>query len=533
VRCGALPFFIIVKHSNPYLVIVSLLFFVALFSCREEDEKLENQAPETQFSIDAINVSDENRLTTIVRLSWYGKDPDGYVSGYEISTDQVNWKFTTSLDSTFQFSIPPLTGSNGQDSSVTETDIELFARAIDNEGLRDPSPSFLSIPIQNTPPTVEFSDNLLIPDTTFLVATAEWSATDLDGDETITALFLSINGKGWHPISRAQRIFSLVPQDFNATDTTDALIYIGANRNPESATIPGIVLNDTNRIYIKAVDQSGAESKIDTSNAFFMRKKNHDVIVVGGIPAADNAYRDILRSPRVNLDYDFLNLTAANGIYRPAIWDITFRLQLSFYDKLFFYSNQSTFLNNYTNLQLLLLEFAAASLQDFANSGGKYLISTSFGWNTNIEIFRGILPIQNLSSRNYGLVRLYQDSVVAKYKDSTYQIADTLMGQATNLRDTTVTIIDRSFPILGSSRFALQGVGVFEIDPNDTEVLYEAQLSEGPRTNAWQDTKIVGSARRLNGSINQVFFSIQLFELDADQARLELLFDKIFNEEFN
>jgi hypothetical protein len=179
------------------------------------------------------------------------------------------------------------------------------------------------------------------------------------------------------------------------------------------------------------------------------------------------------------------------------------------------------------------LEFAAASLQEYANSGGKYLISTSFNWNTNIEIFRGILPIQEVSTRNYGLARLYQDSIVAKYKDSTYQIADTIMGQPTNIRDTTVKVIDHDFPVLGSSRFALQNVGVFNIDSNDTEVLYEAQLSEGARTNEWPDTKIVGSARRLNGNINQVFFSIQLFQLDADQAKLEALFDKIFNDEFN
>jgi hypothetical protein len=521
-----------VKFHPTQLLLVTILFSL-LLACRDEGERLENQPPDTQFSIDSINVSGDNRLTTIVQLSWYGKDPDGYVKGFEVSTDQINWNYTTSQDSTFQFSIDPLQGSNGQDSVVTEADIDLYVRSIDNEGLRDPSPSYLKIPIQNTPPVVEFSDNLIIPDTAFLVATTEWSATDLDGDETINGLFLSINGKGWHPISRSQRIFSLVPQDFSAIDTTEALIYIGSRTNPESQTIPGLVLNDTNRLYIKAVDQSGAESMIDTSEVFFMKSKNNDVLVVGGIPAADNAYRNILRSSAVNLSYDFLNLTASNGIYRPAIWDITFRLQLSFYDKLFFYSDQTTFVNNYTNLQLLLLEFAAASLQEYANSGGKYLISTSFNWNTNIEIFRGILPIQEVSTRNYGLARLYQDSIVAKYKDSTYQIADTIMGQPTNIRDTTVKVIDHDFPVLGSSRFALQNVGVFNIDSNDTEVLYEAQLSEGARTNEWPDTKIVGSARRLNGNINQVFFSIQLFQLDADQAKLEALFDKIFNDEFN
>ena len=531
---GALPFLNTVKFHIKHLLFLSILFAL-FYACREEDDKLENQPPETQFSVDSINVNDANRLTTIVRMSWYGKDPDGYVKGFEISTDQVNWTFTTSQDSTFQFSIPPELDSSGQEIPTNKADINLYARSIDNEGIKDPSPAFLKIPIQNTPPEIQFSDNLVIPDSTFLVATTEWLATDLDGNETIDGVFISINGKGWHPISRAQRIFSLVPQDFTAADTTDALIYIGSRTNPEPQTIPGIVLNDTNRIYIKAIDQSGAESKIDTSEAFFMKTKNNEVLVVGGIPAADAPYRAILRSPTVNLQYDFLNMTASNGLYQPAIWDITFRLQLSFYDKLFFYSDQTTFVNNYTNLQLLLLEFAAASLAEYANAGGKYMISTSFNWNTNIDIFRGVLPIQEVSDRNYGLARLYRDSLVAKFKDSTYETMtiDTIIGQDTTFKDTTVRIIDNEFPVLGTSSFALQNVGVFNIDSNDTEVLYEARLSEGSNTNEWPDTKIVGSARRLNGRINQVFFTIQVFQLNADQGKLESLFDKIFNEEFN
>jgi len=429
-------------------------------------------------------------------LSWYGRDADGYVKGYEISTDQQNWTYTTAQDSTFQFSI-----SSGSDT----VDIDLYARAIDNEGLVDPSPSYLRVPIRNTPPTVEFSTGLSLADTTFLVATTEWSATDLDGDETITDIFLSINGKAWYPLNRSERVFSLVPQDFNATDTTAALIYYGSRTNPATETIDGLVLNDTNRIYLKAVDQAGTESMIDTSDVFFMRSKQNDILMVGGVASAHPTYLGLMDA--VNLQYDFLNLTASNGLYRPALWNITFRLQLSFYDKLFFYSDETTFLNDYSNLRLLLLEFAAASLQEYANSGGKYLISTSFDWDTNIDGFRGVLPIQSVSNKNYGDARLYGDSLVIP------EIA--------------------SLPELSTSSFALSGVGVFNIDPADTEVLYRAQLSDRRNTTPWPDTEIMASARRLNGNLNQIFFSVQLFELNGDQAKLESLFDQIFNVEFN
>lgn len=488
-------FFLSLVSRFFYPILAVLAFLILLPACRDEGEQNANRAPETTFSLDAINVSDSNRLNSIVRLSWYGKDPDGYVSGYEISIDQQNWRYTTSQDSTFQFSI--------SDSNLV--DIDLYARAIDNEGLRDPSPSYLRIPIKNTPPEVSFSEDLSLADTAFLVATTEWSASDLDGDETITGVFLSINGKDWFPLNQTEKVISIVPQDFSAADTTDALIYYGGRTNPDPQAIPGLVLNDTNRLYIKAVDQAGAESMLDTTESFYMRTKQNDLLVVGGVASAHATYKSLLNS--VNLSYDFLNLTANNGIYRPALWNTTFRLQLSFYDKLFFYSDETTFLNSYTNLRLLLLEFAAASLQEYANSGGKYLISTSFDWDTNIDGFRGVLPIQSVSFKNYGDARLYGDSLVIP------EIS--------------------SLPDLSTSSFALSGVGVFNIDSADTEVLYTAQLSDRRNTTPWPDTEIVASARRFNGNLNQIFFSIQLFELDGDQAKLEDLFDQIFNVEFN
>lgn len=488
----------------------------------DEGEDAINQAPETTFSIDAINVEGDKRLNSIVRLSWYGRDPDGFVSGFEISQDQQNWSYTSSQDSTFQFSL-----TSGSDT----VDIQLYARAIDNEGLRDPTPAFLRVPLKNTKPEASFSDDLLLPDTAFLVATTSWQASDLDGDETITQVLISINGKAWFPINRTEETFSIVPRDFNATDTTSASIYYGGRQNPDPNPIEGLVLNDTNRIYLKVVDQAGAESDVDTTLSFYMRGKKNDLLVVGGVDAAHDDYQSLLDA--VGLEYDFLNLTASNGLYQPSLWNTTFRLQLSFYDKLFFYSDETTFLNSYTSLRLRLIEFAAASLQEYANSGGKYLISTKFDHDDNIDGIVGVLPIQSVSDKNYGSAWLLRNRPVARYKDSTYQIADTLNGQPTNQRDTTVEIIDRSFPVLTTNEFALQGVGVFNIDPNDTEVLYRADLIDRSTFGEWPDTKIVASARRRNGSLNQIFFSIPLFRLDNNSNQVEKLFDKIFNEEFN
>lgn len=492
-----------------YLALAILIGFVAC----DKGDNLVNQAPDTQFSLEAINLSGENRLNSIVTLSWSGKDPDGYIKGFELSRDGIQWSFTTIQDSTFKFSLTP-----GSDT----TDIELFIRAIDNEDLVDPTPDQLNIPIRNTAPTVTFSESLTIPDTAYLVATTEWNALDIDGSETITEVLLSINGLEWYPLNRTKNIISIVPIDPTATGTVDALIYYGTESNPQSKRISGLNMNDTNRLFIKSVDQAGAESIIDTSSTFFMKGKSNNFLVIGGVPDANDAYRDILQNG-VNLNYDFIDLAINSGANQPKIWNITFRLQLRQFSKLFLYSDESLFDNDYTNQKSFILEFAAASLLDFANQGGKYFISTSFNHNTNIDAFTGVLPIESVSTKNFGLARLYgADSALV-----TNVIEDKSLPDSLWVRDSV------NFPDLSTQFFAITGVGVFNINSADTEIIYEAQLSEGRNTNAWSDTRIVASGRRLNGKLNQVFFNVQLFELRGDPVKLNALFNHILNVEFN
>lgn len=500
------------KKELYYLLGAFLLFLAAC----DKGEELANEAPDTQFSLKEINLSGENRLNSIVSLTWSGNDPDGYVKGFELSRDGVQWEFTTKQDSIFRFSL-----TAGSDTA----DIQLFVRAIDNENLSDPTPDQITIPIRNTPPTVSFGEDLSLPDTAYLVATTEWRASDIDGNETITEVLLSINGEDWYPINRTKNIISIVPVDATASDSIEAYLYYGTENNPQSQRIKGLVMNDTNKMFIKAIDQAGSESAIDTTTTFFMKGKTNDFLVIGGVPSANNDYRDILQNG-VNINYDFLDLAANNGQNQPKIWNITFRLQLRQFNKLFLYSDESLFDNTYTNQKSFILEFAAASLLDFANQGGKYFISTSFNHNTNIDAFTGVLPISSVSTQNFGSARLWGaargDSALV-----TRVVEDRTVADSLQIRDTV------NFPNLTTQFFAITGVGAFNIDPTDTEIIYEAQLSNGANTNEWTDTKIVASGRRSNGKLNQVFFNVQLFELKGNPNNLNTLFNHILNVEFN
>lgn len=502
-----------------FLLAFSLFALTLILSCKKDEGELKvNQAPETTFSIEEFNLSGSDRLNSIVRLAWYGSDPDGHIIGFELSQDKVNWFFTTKQDSTFQFTL-----NGGSDT----TDIELYVRSIDNQKVKDPSPDYIKIPIKNTEPEIEFSDDLTIPDTTFLVATTEWSASDLDGEETITNVLISINGKEWHEISRTKKVISIVPVDPSTNDTTQARLYYGTEDNPASIILEGLSMNDTNKIYIKAIDQAGSESFVDTSKTFYMKGKKNDVLLVGGVESSASItpsefYQKIFR--KINVDFDLLDLLVNNGLYRPKLWNTTFRLQLSFYDKLFFFSDQSTYLNPYTGLSRMLLQFAAPSLQNYTNAGGKYMISSTFLHNQTVDDYFGVLPVQGKSTTNTNRAVLSKDSsLVSPLKDTI------VVGN-----DTTV-----AWGNLKSSSFLLSNIGVYNIDPVDTEVLYRANVNKDFNS-VWDDTKVIASGRRVNGNLNQIYFNIQLWRMEADYNHqsqdlfaVDLLFNQVFNVEFD
>ena len=133
---------------------------------------LENLPPETTLfvsgPVDTVN--------HVVRLFWFGSDPDGSVVGYELRFKNpalpadTAWVFTTRTDSTFTIFSP---------SGYAMPRFEV--RAIDDMGQRDPSPAREDFQFSNQPPTVTFTRRLRMVDTTYASATLTWSANDPDG----------------------------------------------------------------------------------------------------------------------------------------------------------------------------------------------------------------------------------------------------------------------------------------------------------------------------------------------------------------
>ncbi|MEQ8908522.1 MAG: hypothetical protein RIC95_04990 [Vicingaceae bacterium] len=511
-------------RKQHFFVLFLLVTFSLLQACKkEEGEEKSNQAPETTFSLAEFNLSGDDRLNSIVNVEWYGSDPDGYVIGFELSLDNQNWTFTTKQDSTFQFSI-----ASGSDTA----DIELYVRAIDNDNVRDQSPDYLKIPIKNTAPTIEFNEDLSPPDTAYLVATTEWSANDIDGSETITNVQLSADGTNWIDISRFDEVFSLVPHT-NSGGANNVSIYYSTDLSPNPISLPGLKVNDTNKLFIRARDQAGAFSEVDTSTTFYLKEKQNNTLLIGGVPAANSQYKSLLQA--ANVSFDFIDYGINDGVNQPKIWSITFSLLLEQYDKLLLYSDNTGFTNSYSNVKALILEFAASSLQSFTNNGGKYIIASSFDHNTDIAAFRGILPIESVSSTNYGLARLYKEDGFRVLEDSLVTsplVVDSTPDPNDPNKKIPVYLDTLTISPINPNATFIVGVGVFNVNPIDSEVLYEAALSNGRWTNEWMDTKVIASGRRSGGKLNQVYFSVQLIELNGEN-NMPGLVDFIINSEFN
>lgn len=462
---------------------------LTLVGACKKGSKFDNELPETHTSVEAINLNGENRLNSLVTLRWWGTDPDGVVDGYEFSFDQQEWFFTTDQDSTFLFAI-----TEGSDT----IDIDFWVRAMDDEGAVDQTPAYLRVPLKNTPPEIEFIDDLIPSDTAFIILTLTWEAYDLDGLETIKNIEIKANDGNWTSISSALTEVSIIPDDTKANGAITSGIYV--EDGSKTTSIDGLKLNDHNDIYIRAIDIASSISIEDTIPNIYLHGQEHDLLVIAANGASPNAfYKSNLNA--LSIDYDFIDYVRDGAKNQPRIWNPTFEFTLSQYEQVLLYANDQLFTNVQTNAQEIILEFASTAIQTYVDNGGKIFITSSFpnAFSTGSALF-GILPIDSLSTSE-GQARLPTDS-----------LAEGVLG----------------YPDLTCSAFIS---GLDPIYPSsDADVIYTAQLT---KNNDWEGPNNVGVRRQNGDNTNMVFLSLELHKLDNDPSAVQQLFDKVLKQEFN
>lgn len=217
-------------------------------------------------------------------MQWWGNDPDGFVSGYEVSVNGSAWSFTTRQDSLFEFVIPA-----GQDTA----DIKISVRAVDNEGAVDPNPPVLFIPIANSPPSFNFTVSLARPSRnpvrSFPALRYNWESTDPDGPNDLAAFEFVWNDTTQAPVRLSRNFFTAVFVAVNpGADVSDCEIFAGNANVKQTFTIPGLRMNAVNVLYARALDQVNASSGYKPAGEIFIKKQVSDILLVNGQTSAFN-----------------------------------------------------------------------------------------------------------------------------------------------------------------------------------------------------------------------------------------------------
>jgi hypothetical protein len=462
-----------------------------LVAC-DKGEKNENQAPETLIVPKAINLSGDQRLKSTVRLAWFGADFDGFVSGYEFTQDQITWHYTTKTDSTFIFII-----KEGQDTN----DISFWVRSIDNMGLKDLTPAKLTVPIKNTPPNITLNKTLSTSDTALLVATLFWDANDPDGIENLKGFQIKLNDGEWFDIPKKANNVSLTPADPSATGATNAKVYLSASE--EIGSLVGLKMNDTNSIYIRSFDLSQTYSELDTLSGLFFKGKNSDLLVIGGDRDRNSFYKQ--RISNVYPVYDYLDFTANDGADQPTFWNPTFTLMALQYEKLFIYSDKTTYLNDNTKKVSLILEAAAESIEEYIAEGGKAFIIGYF--NNPLDSQSNVLPVLNIERIDKNSKGLFLD-----------QLPDALKSQ------------EAGYPDLGTNKFP-ETASPFE-KTTDVISIYEGQFDQ---SSPYSGPKTLGikKVNESTGKTFQVYVAASMADMNYDYSKVDSLFHHVLNVEFN
>ncbi|MCC5918767.1 MAG: hypothetical protein JJU02_15715 [Cryomorphaceae bacterium] len=470
--------------------IIIFLILSAIWGCMRGD-KNENLPPNTFISLESINRVGENRLNSNVRLSWFGTDKDGYVVGFEFSFDRENWFNTTKNDSTFRFSI---------DAGSDTMDQDFWVRAIDNEGAKDPDPAYLRIPLRNTPPVASFDNEVGPEDTALVAATFRWRATDLDGDETISQVLMKFNDGDWFPIPSANVItFMLDPN--STSGSGQAQIFSATENNPISQMASDVRVNAENVVYIKAIDIAGAESDVDTSNAFYFKQQNSDNLIICGQPMSVRNVITPYAKNAFNNDCDFIDFYRDQGKYQPKFWAANFGRVLKRYDKLFIYTDIASFTNSATGQSATILVNLSPLIAEFNSNNGKSFVTTILTSSSDFQSLGIGFPIEGVVVSG-GQARLTADS----------SLIPVLSGYPPVSPDGTLTGI---VPLVRSL---------------DSEDFYRAQLTP---INNWQGDNLIAALRRRNNNVQQVFFATSLHRFITNPTSLQDLFDKIIQDDFD
>ena len=358
-----------------------------------------NRAPETELSVRSVDLREDlgdRRLVSTVVLAWSGVDPDGVVSAFDVRayvTDdglpvpgpEEGWTRTARRDSTILLPIP---------EGRRTADVAVEVRAVDNDGGVDASPARTVFPIVNSDPTFRLTAAEAPPDTTWPVLSFAFAAGDPDGAANLAGVEIALNATlaGWTRVAPDATFLTLVAEDPSAVGTTGARVFLGRGFQNASQTLPGLRLNATNTVYLRAVDAAGATSRAavypdpEGTRTLYVRRVTSPVLLVNdlrtGAGTTDLRPLDVAQQALAlhgTAAYDTWDLSRTPLLASaprtsealPVTADPTLRRTLALWSRIYWVSNAVTNSSNGNNLPL-----AATVMSTFFDAGGRLLVQT-------------------------------------------------------------------------------------------------------------------------------------------------------------
>lgn len=403
-----------------FAIYSALLILIAVsYSCKDPiTGQIDNQPPNTNLSIFPDSIIAPG--STLKTIRWWGDDPDGFVAGFRISFDSVNWGYTTKNDSTFVLNI---TG--------TDSTFRFFVAAVDDKGLIDPTPATNLYPVMNSPPSVRFDAGTEIPDTTFPLATFKWTGSDPDGVSNIRYYQYSLNDtNNFRRVSGSINLLTL---------TKDS----------------GLVLNSNNILYLRAEDGAGALSPItrmpDTSRTWFVKPVTSKILLIKDMPLSQfTVAANYFNSAFDTIRYDVLDIKSNSGKLIPKIVNPMFIETLKLFDIVVWSANQGNVTADNANFEL-----AQNSLPFYLQSGRKLFFTTGLP-NAETQVQGSLInwvPIDSISSCTIALV-----------------------SNGVSLINT-----DNSYPVLTASNLIQRVRGLKITEPG--QIIYRLPISTNCQTN--------------------------------------------------
>ncbi|MFU8812276.1 MAG: hypothetical protein ACNA78_04865 [Balneolaceae bacterium] len=369
-----------------YLLLIGSLLLTSGCDSGLDGNLNENQPPRTFLTVDSIDISDENRLSSRVDISWWGTDPDGFITGYEFAiqdTSAGNWQFTTRTDSTFLLPITP----------GAETDDVLFAvRAIDNDGAVDPVGASVVFPLRNSPPETNLVQLELPPDTTYSIVSFGWRISDPDGQATILRTEIAFNDttNGWLEIpletEEQESFFITLDIDNTTINNTTAEIFRGRALRSSGLMAEGLNLNADNTFYVRTVDRALEVSEVQEVT-WHIKEQTSTILFLNDDAAPDGVQKGNFHLSMLNqlgFTPDVINISDGEGLEGgavrltqafPRIINPTLNKMLAQWDHIYWISNDLT--RN--------INFGQEILNEFFGNGGTLFVN---------------IPVRRLSAEN-------------------------------------------------------------------------------------------------------------------------------------